>query len=186
RTTYYFSAPVKEDENVQDLNQTLLVAKLRQVFVQHVIKLLVSILLPFLVKAVGRLGRSIPQAHAVIARHHQLHGIKEGLDKMIGLVGQILANAFFYRYLGSLELQNAYGYTIQIQHDIGPLVVLAPYAYLFGDGKIVVLWMFPIDKMNRLLLGTFFCPYIYSVAQHVVHFFIAVVQLIHLYTRGSR
>src|SRR5699024_9639459 len=101
-----------------------------------------------------------------------------GLDKIISLVGQVLANAFFYRYLGSLELQNAYCYTIQIQHHIGPLVVLASNAYLFGDSKMVILGMLPVNKMDRLLLGAFFCPHIYSVAQHVIHFFIAVVQLI--------
>ena len=147
-----FDAGVEDHEVVHDLQQPFLAAKLVQPARKGIIK--VGRLLPFHPELLGRLDHPIAQAFGGVAGHHQLRGGEKRLDKLGFLVVQALADAFCHRHSGALELQNAQGDTVDVQHHVRALVMDPGHRNLLGHGEVIVLGISPVNQPdgNRLLL----------------------------------
>ena len=57
-------------------------------------------------------------------------------------------NSLCHRDGRALEFEHADGDRVDVEHDVGPLGVVARDGDLFGDGEVVCGWIFPIDQGN--------------------------------------
>ena len=94
--------------------------------------------LPGQVVLLGGFDHGVAQPFGVVAGHDELDRGEEGADEDLLLVVQVLADAFADRDDGALEFQHAQGDAVDVEHDVGALVVLAADGHLFGDGEVVV------------------------------------------------
>ena len=49
------------------------------------------------------------------------------------------------RYRGTLQLENAERYSVDVEDDVGPLGVFRDNGHLLGDAEMVVCGVFPVD-----------------------------------------
>ena len=75
-----------------------------------------------------------------------MHGGEEGLDEPLLLIVEALANALADRDDGTLQLDDCQRDTVDVEHHIGALPVLAAHRHLFGQRKVVGLWGVPVHQ----------------------------------------
>ena len=71
---------------------------------------------------------AVLQAFGVVAREDELHGGEERLVELRLLVGEVLADAVANRHAAVLQLHHADGDAVDVEHDIGPTLVVAAAA----------------------------------------------------------
>ena len=101
------------------------------------------VFLPGQVILLRRLDGAVAQALGVVARHHQLHRREEGLDELLLLVVEVLADALGHRDRRALQLQHAERDAVDVEHDVGPLAVGLGVGGrdgdFLGDGEVILL-----------------------------------------------
>ena len=107
-----------------------------------------SALLPSEPVLLPGLDHAVAQPLGVVARHDELHGAEERLDEVLLLAVQVLTDPLRHRDRGALEFQHADGDPVDVEHDVGPLGVLARDRDFFGDGEVVGGGIRPVDQVN--------------------------------------
>jgi len=147
-------ARIEDDEVVDELEETLLGAELKERAIERV--LLGAVLPPREVVFLLRFDGSVAQAFGVVAGHHELRRGEEVLDEDLLLVVEILPDAFGRRDDGPFQLEDAERDAVDIEHDIRALGVCPGVRGvdrdLLGDSKVIVRRMLPIDQPHRLVL----------------------------------
>ena len=177
-----FNAGVKDDKVVHQLQQPRLGAHLQEVAVQQVGlgHKGATFLDPAQVIFLRRLDGGVTQALGVVARHDPLHGREKGLDELFFLVVQVLADALGHRDGGAFQLQHAQGDAVDVDHHVralgGGLGISTLDRDLFGNGKVVVVWVLPVDQPDRHIVLAHAGLHLDAVAQQVVDVAVAVIQ----------
>ena len=174
-------AGVEDDEVVDQLQQARLVAELEQVPVEQVGSHWAAVFLPGQVILLRRLDGAVAQPLGVVARHHQLHGGEEGLDEVLLLVVQILADALGHRHGGALQLQHAERDAVDVEHHVRALACW-PWRRraLTVTSSAMAKWLFSGCFQSISQTVTVFSPtsglHLHAVAQQVVDRLVAVVE----------
>ena len=138
------------------------------------------VFLPGQVILLRRLDGAVAQALGVVARHDPLHGGEEGLDEILLLVVEVLADALGHRDGGALQLQHAERDAVDVEHDVRALAVRLGVGRrdrdFLGDGEVVVLRMLPVDQPDGLRVLADLGLHLHAVAQQVVDRPVAVVE----------
>lgn len=143
-------------------------------------------LLPVQVVLFLRLDHSVPQTFGIVAGHHQLDRGEERADEVLLLVVQVLPDALGHRDRRPLEFQHTQGDAVDLQSQVRPFVMHAGHGDFFGDGRVVVFRVFPVDQPDRLFLLTGLRPDLHAVPQQSIDFAIRVVQRLAAANQGSR
>ena len=94
------------------------------------------------------LDHAVAQPLGVVARHDELYGAEERLDELLLLAVQVLADPLRHGDGGPLEFQDADGDPVDVEHDVGPLGVLASDRDFLGDGEVVGGGVRPVDQVD--------------------------------------
>ena len=123
------------------------------------------------------LDHAVAKPFGVVARHDELHGAEERLDEVFLLVDQVLADPLRHRDGRPLEFEDPDGDPVDVEHDVGPLGVLAGDRDFFGEGEVVGGGVFPVDQVDgdRVLLAESGAD-ADAVAQETVDFAVGVVE----------
>ena len=176
--TELFGAAVKDSKVVDQFQQARLVAELNQMTVERARRQNRGgvFLFPGEVIFLAGFDGAVAQPFAVIAGQHQLHGGEEGLDKELLLVVEILANAFADGNGGALEFQHPQRNAVDIEDDIGALGVGAFDRHLFGQGKVVLQRILPVDQPDGLAGFTGGFLHRDAIAQEAIDRFVTLIE----------
>ena len=131
-------------------DQAALAAHLEQVFVELEAAVVLLVFLPLEEVFLRRADGAVLQAFGVVAGEDELHrGEEPGVGLRL-LVGEALADAIAEADAAVLELQHADGDAVDVEHDVGPPLVVAPERHLLGDGEVVHLRLVPVDEVDAL------------------------------------
>ena len=125
RPRQLFDAAVEEHEVVHQLEQPLLGAHLEQVLVELEAAVVLLVFLPPEKILLRRADRAVLQAFGVVAGEDELHRAEEPLVEFRLLVGEALADAVADGDAAVLQLDHADGDAVDIEHEIGPPLVIA-------------------------------------------------------------
>src|SRR5436309_2987929 len=114
-----------------------------------------------------------------------MRGGKEGLNKLILLVADVLADAFRDGDDAPLEFHYANSDPVHIEHNIRALGTVAPYRHFFGHGKVVALRTLPINEPYGLVVFPELLPYLHAIAKQPIHCFVEIVETRDLASRGT-
>ena len=98
------------------------------------------------------------------------------------LVVEILANALTDKGGRTFEFEDAQGNAVDIEHEIRALGVGAVDGDLFGQRKVIVLRLLPVDQPDGLALLAHLVFDLDAIAQQAVDRFVAVVETLGLVT----
>ena len=125
--------------------------ELRQMAIQLVRDLWIAVFAPEIELLLHSASRAVVQALRIVAREDQLDGREEALNIVHALVINALANGFGHVYGWPLELHHGERDAVDIEHDVGPLIVDALHGNFFGEGKIVIgPVVSPVDQLDGL------------------------------------
>src|SRR5256885_1709896 len=96
-------------------------------------------LFPSQIVVFRRLCSSVTKTLGVISGYDEVRRGKEGLDKLILLVADILPDAFRNRDDAPLEFHYAYRDPVHVEHNIRALGTVATYRHFLGNGEVIVL-----------------------------------------------
>ena len=88
----------------------------------------------------------------------------------------MLANAITHADLGALELNNAESNTVDIEHDIRTVGVLALDRDLFGHHKMVSFRVLPVDKPDRFEVLRDAALDLHPVTKQAIHSSVGIVE----------
>ena len=108
------------------------------------------VLLPLQEILLLRADGAVLQPLGIVAREDELHRAEKPLVEFGLLVGQVLADAVADADAAVLQLQHADGDAVDVEHDVGPPLVVAAQRDLLGDGEIVLLRLLPVDQVDGL------------------------------------
>lgn len=94
-------------------------------------------LLPLEPVLLRSIDHTVTQTLDVIAREQELDGCEERANEVLLLVADVLADAFADADPGTLQLNDAQSDAVDVEHDVGPLGVLASDRDLLGDHEMV-------------------------------------------------
>ena len=94
------------------------------------------------------LDHAVAEPFGVVARHDELHGAEERLDEVLLLVDRVLTDPLRHRDGRALEFEDPDGDPVDVEHDVGPLGVLAGDRDFFGEGEVVGGGIFPVDQVD--------------------------------------
>ena len=100
----------------------------------------------FLLRADG----AVLQPLGVVAGEDELHGAEEPLVELRLLVGEALPDAVADGDAAVLQFQHADGDAVDIEHDVGPPLMVALERDFLGDGEVVLLRLVPVDEVDGL------------------------------------
>ena len=147
--TKFLDPCIEDNEVVNDFQKPGLIADLRQVSIKPVVDL--AVFFPSQIVLFRRLNRSVTQTLRVVARHHQLHRREKPFDVFLLLIEQVLTDAGCNIIDRPLKLDHSQGNAVNVQHDVGSFGMVADNGDFFGDSKVVLLRLFPIDQPHILL-----------------------------------
>ena len=171
-----FDAALKQHKVVHQLNDAGLVAHLQQVLVQLEAAVVCLVFLPGQKELCGCADGAVLHPFGIVARHDQLHGAEEPCVELGLLVRQALPDAIANADPAVFEFQHANGDAIDVQHQVGPPLLFAFESDFFGNGKVVVGGLFPVDEVNRFRRLARLSLHRYPVAQQLVHGLVVAVQ----------
>ena len=116
------------------------------------------------------------QPLGIITCEQQLYGRKESGNIFVFLIADILANTLVSRDRTTLELDYDKSNTIDINDQIGAAVAFALYCHLFGNLKIILHRVRPIDKVYHLFVLRYFRLHVYAITQQCIDLMVGVVQ----------
>ena len=130
-----------------------------------------------------RLDGAVAKTFRVVAGEHKLVGGKEPGIELWLLIRKILADAIANAHTAALELDHADGNAIDIDNEVWTPLLWPFESYFLGYGKIIGLWVMPIDQGDRcggLIGGSFDLN---SVAQQRVDLPIGFIEALLAYIR---
>ena len=106
------------------------------------------VLLPLQEILLRRADGAVLQPLGVVAGEDELHGAEEPRVELRLLVGKALADAVADGDAAVLQFQHADGDAVDIQHEVGPPLVVAVQRDFLGDGEVVLLRLVPVDEVD--------------------------------------
>ena len=159
---------IEEHKVVHQLDQPVLSAHLEQVLVELEAAVVVFVLLPIEKELFRRADGAVPEALGIVAGKNELHRAEEPGVELRLLIGEILTDTVADAHAAVLQLQNADGDAIHIQHDVRPPLMVPLERHLLGNGEIVLLGLPPVDEVDGFRHLARLGLYGYAVAQQVV------------------
>ena len=101
------------------------------------------VLLPLQEVLLRRADGAVLQPLGIVAGEDELHGAEEPLVELRLLVGEALADAVADGDAAVLQLQHADGDAVDVEHEVGPPLVVAVERHFLGDGEVVLLRLAP-------------------------------------------
>ena len=135
----FFTPPSKSTKSCISSISRSLRAHLEQVLVELEAAVVRLVFLPLQEILLRRADRAVLQALGVVAGEDELHRAEEPLVEHRLLVGQALPDAVADGDAAVLQLQHADGDAVDIQHEVGPPLVVALERHFLGDGEVVLL-----------------------------------------------
>ena len=83
----------------------------------------------------------------------------------------------------SFQLQHADGDAVDVEHDVGPPLLVAFEGYLLGDGEVVFLRLLPVDEVDGLRDLSRLDLYRDAVAQQTVNGLVVAVEIAAVFVR---
>ena len=118
-------AAVEQHEVVHQLDQPVLAAHLEQVLVELEAAVVRLVLLPFEEILLLRADGAVLQPLGVVAGEDELHGAEEPRVELGLLVGEVLADAVADGDAAVLQFQHPDGDAVDVEHEVGPPLVVA-------------------------------------------------------------
>ena len=171
-------AGVEDGEVVRRLQQALARAELAELAQQRVVagrRVGVGLLPPQPV-LLRRPDRAVAQPLGVVARQQKLHGGVERTDELLPLRVEALADALGHGHRRALQLDDGEGDAVDVEHQVGPPLVLAGDGHFFGEGEVVGGGVLPVDQPDRDRLLSGGRPHLHPVAQQAVDRAVGVVE----------
>ncbi len=116
------------------------------------------------------------QPLGIITCEQQLYGRKESGNIFVFLIADVLRNPFMNGHLAAFELDDGHGDSVDINDQIGAAVAFALYCHLFGNLKIILHRVRPIDKVYHLFVLRYFRLHVYAITQQCIDLMVGVVQ----------
>ncbi len=133
----FFNAAVEEDEVVEEVEEAVLFAEFKEVFVEFVTAIVLFVFFPFEEVFFGGADRAVLQAFGVVAGEDELDGAEEGADELGGLVGEALADAFADGDAAVFEFEDGDRDAVDVEDDVGAFFFFALDGDFLGDGEVV-------------------------------------------------
>ena len=108
------------------------------------------VLLPLEEILLRRADGAVLQPLGVVAGEDELHRAEEPGVELRLLVGEALADAVADGDAAVLQFQHADGDAVDIEHEVGPPLVVALERHFLGDGEVVLLGLAPVDEVDGL------------------------------------
>jgi hypothetical protein len=143
-----FHAAVEQHKIVHQFQQARFVAQLEQVFVELEAGVVLFVFLPLQEVLLLGADGAVLQPFGVVAGKDKLHGAEEPGIEFGLLVGETLTDAVANADAAVLQFQHADGDAVDIQHQIGPALVLALEGDFLGNGKVVLVRLAPVDQVH--------------------------------------
>ena len=124
----------------------------------------------------GCFDYSVMQPLGIITCEQQLYGRKESGNIFVFLIADVLTNPFMNGHLAAFELDDGHGDSVDINDQIGAAVAFALYCHLFGNLKIILHRVRPIDKVYHLFVLRYFRLHVYAITQQCIDLMVGVVQ----------
>ena len=180
----FLGARIKHDKVVDQLQKARLTAQLCQMLVQQIGTRQIDMvgmdwigwLFPLQIVFLVGFDSAVAHPLGVVARHHQLHGGEEVTDKILLLVIQVLVDTFRDRDGRALELNDAKGNAVDIEHQIRPFLMLAFDRHLFGNGKVVGLRIGPVNKPDSLVLLARPDFFLHAITQQAIDLLVGIIE----------
>ena len=179
RPGHFLLTGIKDNEIADKLQQARLAAHLCQRPVQQCAcgQLAgTSLVFPLDKKLFRCTGGAIAKPLRITAREHQLHGAEEALIEDRFLIGNKLAHPVSNLHRTALEFNYGNGDAVQIQHQIGAALMATLESDLFSQSEIIVLWVAPVNQMNRFVCLPHRHLHRHAVAQQIVGAKIGLIQ----------
>ena len=149
---------------------------LEQVLVELEAAVVVLVLLPLEKELFLRADGTVLEALGVVAGKNELHCAEKPVVELRLLIGEALADAVADTHAAVLQLKNADGDAIHIQHDVGPALVVPLERHFLGNGEIVPLGLSPVDEMDGFRRCAHLGLHGYAVTQQVVDSLVVTVE----------
>ena len=169
-------AAVEQHEVVHQLDQPLLGAHLEQVLVQLEAAVVRLVFLPLQEILLRGADGAVLQPLGVVAREDELHRAEEPRVELRLLVGEVLPDAVADGDAAVLQLDHADGDAVDVEHEVGPPLVVAAQRHFLGDGEVVLLRLLPVDELDRLGDLAGLDLHRHAVAQQAVNRLVVVVE----------
>jgi hypothetical protein len=169
-------AAAEQHEVVDQLQQPALLAQLEQILVQLEAAVVRLVLLPLQEVLFRRADGAILQPLRVVAGKQDLDGGEEPLVECLLLVGEQLPNTVADAHAAVLQLHDADGDAVEVEHQVGPPLVPALERHLLGDGEVVLLRLRPVDEVNGLRDPAGLGLHRHAVAQQAVDGLVVAVE----------
>ena len=117
---------------------------------------------------VSRSDGPVAQPFGVVPGENELHGQKNQALNSGCLIGKALADAVADADAAVLQFDYADGDAVDIEHQIGPPLMIALERHLLGDGEVVLLRLLPVDQLDGLCGLAGIGLYLHAIAQQSV------------------
>ena len=172
----FFTPPSNSTKScISSISRSLL-AHLEQILVQLEAAVVLLVLLPLQEVLLRRADGAVLQPLGVVAGEDELHGAEEPRVELRLLVGEVLADAVADGDAAVLQLQHADGDAVDVEHEVGPPLVVALERHFLGDGEVVLLRLVPVDEVDGLRDLARLDLHRHAVAQQVVDGLVVAVE----------
>ena len=150
RARHFLDTCVEDDEIADQVEQAGLLAHLGQGPVQESTWCQRSGThrLPFDKEFLPRSDSTVAQPLRIVPCEHQLDRREEALVENFLLVRDELAHAIRDLHGTPLQLDDADGNTVQVQHEVGAPLVTAAQGHFLREGEVVLLRVLPIHQID--------------------------------------
>ena len=137
-------------EEVTDVGAFLFDAQIKIVAFLRV--LFEAVVFPFQIVFFFCSDGAVAQAFAVVARHAELNGCKERLNEHAALIGQVLTDTVGYGNSALFQLDHRNGNAVDIDNQIGTLLIVFDDSDFFCDLKEIIPRGIPVDEVDSGLV----------------------------------
>src|SRR5262249_13219420 len=143
-------ATVEEHKIVQQLDEPLLAAHLEQILVELEAGVVRLVFLPLEEIFLFRADGPVAQPLRIIASEDDLHGVEKPLIELGLLIGEQLPDAIANGNAAALKFNHSHCYAVDVEHEVGTAFITASQGDFLRNGEVILLRLFPIDKLDRI------------------------------------
>lgn len=172
-----FGARIEDGEVVDEFEEAGFVTEQAEVFVEGAIAGGGGGFFPLQVILFWGFDGAVAQSLGIVPGHQELQGGEEGTDEGFLLIIEVLADAFPDGDAGAFEFQDTEGDAVNVNNKIGAFFVFAFDGDFFGEGKVIIFRIFPVNQPNGLVMLACAFFIFYAVAQQSINGFVGIVEV---------